>query len=80
MLNMEDVPLGRPLVPEARSYRRLAEAIFRRGPMLRFMTTMWGHCRVPGCAQFAGRNRKGRMRPLCKRHQGSCKFQKLSRG
>jgi hypothetical protein len=53
-------------------FRQFAEIFFRPSPLSRFMTSRWGHCRVPGCKTFAGK------KPLCYRHQGSTKFQHLA--
>lgn len=52
-------------------FTKIAELILNPSPIFRFLTSRWGHCRVPGCKRFTHN-------PLCRKHQGSPKFQYLA--
>lgn len=55
-------------------FKQCAKSFFKPSPVFRFFTTSWGHCRVQGCKRFCAD------RPLCRKHQGSTKFQHLANG
>jgi hypothetical protein len=54
------------------TWEDFADLVMRPTPMFKFLTSMSGHCRVWGCHKFAGKH------PLCRKHQGSTKFQHLA--
>jgi len=56
----------------------LVDLVMTPRPLFRFMHYGWGRCRVPGCRRFVGRNRRGRLRRICLKHQGSPKFQRFA--
>ena len=63
----------------AKSISKFIDLSMRPSPLFRFLHHGWGRCRVPGCGKFTGRNRYGKLKLICRKHQGSPKFQKLAK-